>query len=150
MRCFLTTKVERTNEIWREGFRDLHQQFGRQGVWFADEQLDVNDGFEGDITICLEIPEDVFEEYEVDDPIHDCRQALIPAEVLNKLGKPQVYDHWYAGLSREDLVQAANRLEQGDVTARQYAIDFRAAIQFFDEFSWQKPLKLTEKSLEAG
>jgi len=29
MRCYLTTTVELAHEIWREGFRGLHQGFGR-------------------------------------------------------------------------------------------------------------------------
>lgn len=151
MRAYFTTTVEETKAIWRDGFRDLHHEFGMKGVWFASEQLDVNDGFEGDVTLCLDVPEGVFAKYEWDDPRHRYREALIPADVLNTLGKPQVYDHAYAGSSRRELKIASDFWEAGETVSEYlFSQELRAAMAFFDEIGWRTPLKLQESDDRNG
>ena len=60
MRVYFTTGAARAEEILREGFNDLYEEFGRRGVYFADRPLDDNDGFAGEVTLCLDVPADVF------------------------------------------------------------------------------------------
>jgi hypothetical protein len=145
MRVFLTTSVDTTKQIWRDGWWDIHEEFGMSGVCLADAQLDANDGFLGDVTVCIDVPEGVFAQYEIDDPIHNYREAIVPADVLNGLDKPKVYDHEYAGSSRRQLLKAAEHWEAGDVRSHQHANEMREAIRFFDEIGWLTPLKIQEQ-----
>jgi hypothetical protein len=78
----------------------MHREAGYEGVILATRPLEANDGFDGPLTLCLELPDDVFREYDVTDEIQErmgYRIAMVPADVLNRLGKPQIYDHDYAG-----------------------------------------------------
>jgi hypothetical protein len=134
---------------------DLYDQsslFGWRGVYFATIQLDANDGFDGDVTLCLDVPEKEFENYETTDTLMErsgYRMALIPAEVLNRIGKPQVYDHLYAGAGRRLLVRRAQQLEEtGEVLHFQYAQEMREAIAFFDRIGWLTPLRLREEEVD--
>jgi hypothetical protein len=111
--------------------------------------LDADDGVIGQVTLCLDIPEEEFSNYDVTDPLTEksgYRIALIPAEVLNRLGKPQVYDHTFAGLSRRRLVRAAQTWESRG--HYQHAQRMREAIAFFDKIGWLTPLKLREQPEE--
>jgi hypothetical protein len=163
MRVYWTTTVARTEAIFRDGFTDLYEEFGREGVYFATQQLDALDGFDGDVTLCLDLPPEVFDEYDLTDDLQresGYRVALIPATVLNGLGKPQVYDHEYAGCSRRDLVRGAKSWEADDDDAaegedwngggradayQQHAQELRHAVEFFDRIGWLTPLKLKEE-----
>src|SRR5262245_6507941 len=123
MRMYFTTTIARTKEIWRNGWRDsFDDEFGMQGVWFASEPLDANDGVEGDVVLCMEISEEDFRPHEVEDPIHWYGRALIPADVLNRIGKPQVYDHEYAGISRRDLLGSIRWLETNAAASEEIAV----------------------------
>jgi hypothetical protein len=99
MRVYMTTTVPEADAIFRRfqggdgGYRDLHKFAGYTGVWFADRRLDANDGFDDPLTLCQEVPDDVFARYEWGNWSPGYRAALIPAEVLNRLGAPAVYDH---------------------------------------------------------
>jgi hypothetical protein len=58
----------------------------------------------------------LFDQLDVSDEVMHAggyRMALIPAVDLNKIGKPQVYDHFYAGISRRELLKAAELWESG-------------------------------------
>jgi hypothetical protein len=152
MRVYFTTTVARAEAIFRDGFTDL-----LEGVWFADRQLDINDGFEGDVTLCVDVADDLFRQYEWTDHRLGYRHALIPAEVLNRLDKPQIYDHFYAGISRRDLVHSIRTWEgygqretwsdEGAKAAEgslRHGRGMRDALEFFDRIGWLKPLKLHE------
>jgi hypothetical protein len=143
-RYYFSTTVELTKEIWDDGFWDMHTEFGRVGVLFTDTPLDAQDGHT--VTLCVELPEDVFAKYEFDDPEHRFREALIPAHTLNKLQKPQVYDHSYVGLSRREMKQAAERWERGGLDDFRHAEEVQAAMKFFDEIGWLTPLRLREQA----
>jgi hypothetical protein len=70
--------------------------------------------------------------------------------VLNRIGKPQVYDHFYAGLSRRELLRSAEEWENsGDVASYQHAQEMRGAIAFFDRIGWLTPLKVREGKAES-
>ena len=60
-----------------------------QGVWVsADYPLDENEGAHGNTVLALNVPDDVFEKYEWIEEGKPYREALIPAEVLNRFGQP--------------------------------------------------------------
>jgi hypothetical protein len=91
--------------ILRAGFRDTKSTYGTlefwRGVWVsADYPLDIHEGVFGDEVLCLDLPEEVFDEYEMGQPGRPYREALIPAAELNRYkvelwSGPQV-DVWYA------------------------------------------------------
>lgn len=149
-RVYYTTDLERTRHIFASGWCDWYAEFGMEGVYLATNPLDVNDGFAGDITLCLDVPEDLFRQYDVTDEPQEAsgyRMALVPAAELNRLGKPQVYDHVYAGCSRRDLLRAIERCEAGGgVASFQHGNDIREAIALFDQIGWRTPLRLREAS----
>jgi hypothetical protein len=156
MRAYVTIDVPGTKAIWRDGFTDLYEVFDEQsgasksGVYVATRPLDANDGFMGDVTLCLEVPEGLFNRYYVPDAVNlksGYRMALVPAEELNRLGKSQVYDHTYTELSRRDLVQYADKLEAAGPQYNDRVQEMREAIRFFDDIGWLKPLKLQEAAV---
>jgi len=115
LRVYFTTTVPEARKIIRDGFTDLWTFGDQQGVWVGNRPLDMNDGFEGDVTLAVTIPAEVFSGFEASetdpaDPTGErwfkTGRAIIPAEVLNQHGPAQIYDHQYAGLSRRDLLHA--------------------------------------------
>jgi hypothetical protein len=50
----------------------------------ADFPLDMHEGVFGDEVLCLELPEEAFEAYEMGQPGRPYREALFPAEELNR------------------------------------------------------------------
>jgi hypothetical protein len=79
--------------ILKEGFRDATGTYLTTneftGVWVSDCALDINEGADGDVLLTLNIPVDVFEQYEWIEEGKGYREALIPAAILNQLGKPR-------------------------------------------------------------
>jgi hypothetical protein len=155
-RVYLITTVADSRSILREGFTDLHEECGQQGVYFADRVLDVNDGFEGDVTLCLDLRDDEFKRYEIVEegarPGYR-RMALVPAAVLNRFGPAKIFDHLYAGAGRVELLRSIRGWEQhgeecseeeSKESSRRHAQEMRAAIEFFDEIGWLAPEKLKE------
>jgi hypothetical protein len=69
--------------------------------------------------------------------------AIIPAEVLNRHGRPQLYDHEYADSSRRALLQAVDGWEKAG--RPHHAAGMRAAIAFFDRIGWLTPVRLREE-----
>jgi hypothetical protein len=147
---YYTTTVERTCQIFQDGWADWYEEFGMSGVYLATHPLDVNDGLEGDATLCLDVPDALFQQYDVTDELQKAsgyRLALVPAAELNRLGKPQVYDHFYAGCSRRELVKEIETWEaDGSVSSYQFANEMREAMTFFDRIGWLTPLKLREEA----
>ena len=66
-----------TNHVWR-------------GVWLSDCPLDINEGAKGDTLLVLVIPEEVIAPYEWIEEGKGYREFLVPAEVVNRYGPPQV------------------------------------------------------------
>jgi hypothetical protein len=124
------------------------KELGMSGVWFADRQLDAGDGFQGEMTLCLDLPDDEFERYEAreeDAPTEPQRMALVPAQVANRFGPAKIYDHTDAGLSRVEMLQQIRRWEQiPDERAQQRAQVMRETMAFFDEIGWLTPVKVQE------
>jgi len=66
MRVYLTTTEALAAEIIRDGWRDLHVLQDLTGVWLASQPLDANDGFDGNVILCLEVPETLFAKWEIE------------------------------------------------------------------------------------
>jgi hypothetical protein len=136
------------------------------GVWLAAGRGIVMGGPEGNVVLCTDVPEELFREMEAQEGTRQLTEeearelcgggpgaadmeyqrmgyAIIPAEVLNRQGKPQVYDHDYAGCSRKDLVRGAEKWEAGGVPDK--AREMRAAMEFFDKIGWLTPVKAREE-----
>ena len=82
------------NEIIESGFRDgfgdyltLHEH---GGIWFSDTPLDANEGACGDAYLMIEIPEELIEIYEWIEEGKGYREFLIPADLANRHGPPQL------------------------------------------------------------
>jgi hypothetical protein len=87
----------RTNdaqEILLTGFLDSTDSYmtseNYTGVWVSDDPLDMNSGANGDILLAIEIPEELFKQYEWIEDGKPYREALIPAVELNKYGPPVI------------------------------------------------------------
>lgn len=80
--------------ILSEGFKDgegtyMTRQFHR-GVWFSNYPLDANEGAFGNAVLVLDIPKEIFEQYEWVEEGKVYRESLIPAEVINSFGVPRL------------------------------------------------------------
>jgi hypothetical protein len=152
LRAFYRTDFEETRAIWRDGWADRYEEFGREGIYLATRPLDANDGFEGAVVLCLDVPQELFNHFDLTDELQKAsgyRIALIPAAALNRLGKPQVYDYSYAGCSRRDLVksiQAAESADGSNVATYQHANNMCEAMAFLDSIGWLTPLRLKENT----
>jgi hypothetical protein len=145
MRVYFTTTIPRAESIIESGWRDWYTEFGLRGVYLSGAPLDANDGFSGDVVLCLDVPDEVLARYNVADEATPAVFALVPAGELNKLGKPRVYDHDLAGLSRRELLHAIRGMEDRGRGGRKRAREMRAALAFFDKIGWLTPLRLQEE-----
>ena len=89
-----TCAAEAVPSIVADGFRDATDFYMtdelHSGVWLADRPLDPNDGAYGDALLVVEIPDDVFAGYEWREEGKSIREALIPADVVNRYGPATV------------------------------------------------------------
>jgi hypothetical protein len=146
MRVYLTTTIATADAIFRDGWADLHQHCGTAGVHLADVPLSANEGFPGPLTLCLDVPEELFRQHEQVEEI-GYRYAVVPAEALNRLSvRPQVYDHEFAGCSRVQMVRSIREREQAGSADYPSAQDMRDAIAFFDRIDWLTPVKLSKQA----
>ena len=157
MRVYCATTISQVRVIFRDGWTDLDTELGMDGVYVSPNKLDINDGAGGNVTLCVDIPEQLFDRFEVTPKVEreilGVQLAVVPAAELNKIGKPQVYNHEFAGLSRRDLVKDMEILKaEADVfeSANERVSQIREAIEFFDEIGWLTPLKLEETAGEKG
>src|SRR5262245_12733337 len=144
MRVYWTTTETTAKNVLLDGFTDLYSEPGLRGVYVATCPLDANDGFAGEVVLCLDIPAGVFAGHDVQKK-SGYRLALIAVVELNGLGRPEVYDHLYAGCSRRDLLHFARSWESeggDDLKAR----EIRRDIAFFDAVGWLTPVRLREEA----
>ena len=96
MRIFHSTVNAKVAVIVREGFRDDEEQyfsdFAWRGVWVSDRPVYL-DSAPGQVLLILEIPTELFEEYEWVQEDAAYRGRLIPATILNRHGPPQLVEH---------------------------------------------------------
>src|SRR5262249_27433039 len=102
-----------------------------------------NEGFEGDVTLCLDVPDDDFERYEwvEEGGGMGYRHALLPAAVLNGFGPPKVYDCLFAGCSRRQKVQETRQQEEEGESNYPSAEQMRSIMTFFDGAGWCTPFR---------
>lgn len=158
----VTSSASAAREALAAPFAD-NAEFGEaRGVWVGREPLDANDGFEGDLTLAVDLPDEVFAECECIETDSETGEewrtgrALVPAAVLNQYGPARIYDHELAGHSRRVLLSLARistngadeAERRGDKTAaemnRRYASAVQETITFFDQIGWLTPLRVQE------
>jgi hypothetical protein len=164
MRVFFTTTIALAKEFMASGFRNLYRETFDvplsdgateiRGVWMADKPLDINEGFEGPVVLCLDVPDETFRKFEWQEKDLGYRHALIHSPTLNAIGKPTVYDLHFAGDSRRDLLNAIccsqeqASVENNDVCAAHltsHADKLREAKEFLDEIGWLTPIRFREE-----
>lgn len=93
MRIFHSTVSAKAAVIVREGFKDDEEKylsdFAWRGVWVSDRPVHP-EGAPGNVFVTLEIPAELFEEYEWAQDDAAYRGSLIPATVLNRYGPPEI------------------------------------------------------------
>jgi hypothetical protein len=93
MRAFHRTTLAAARAIVAGGFVDGTDRYGTNqefsGVWLSSHPIDANEGARGDALLSIEIPDELFQEFEwVEVERTRFREALIPAEQLNRFGRP--------------------------------------------------------------
>ncbi len=82
--------------ILSEGFRDSTGNYmtveEHTGVFISDFPLDINEGAKGNQLLMLEIPEGEVLPYEWEEEDKPYREFCVPAELLNRFGKPTLID----------------------------------------------------------
>ena len=63
-----------------------------KGVWLSDRPLDFGQGAKGKAVFLLEISDEVLAEYEWVEDGKPYREFLIPAEIVNRYGPPELVD----------------------------------------------------------
>ena len=80
--------------ILRDGFKDTSSFYTGNslttGVWFADEPLDCAEGAVDEFVLTLEIPDEVFSQFEWVVEGKRYREACLPAALVNQLGVPRL------------------------------------------------------------
>jgi hypothetical protein len=96
MRIFHSTVSAKVAVIVRDGFKDDEERylsdFAWRGVWVSDRRVHPN-GASDNALLTLEIPAELFEEYEWVQEDAAYRGSLIPATVLNRYGPAQIDEH---------------------------------------------------------
>ena len=144
--AYITTTERRAQAILSSGWTDHDELAGHWGVYVTPSPA-INDPssavFSGKVILSLTIPASLYRRYvlrtvRVRQEDGSGKVALIPAKELNRLDEPQVYDHPYAGLTRDQLLQKLRHLLGDDPEI----FEVQDAIAFLDEIGWQTPLKL--------
>lgn len=84
--------------ILKDGFKDgegfflANQLF--TGVWLSDRPLTSNEGTKGDSLLTIEIPETVLLQYEWLEEGKPYREFLVPANLVNAYGLPNLCDEF--------------------------------------------------------
>jgi hypothetical protein len=165
---FVTVPDASADAILRDGWTDRDSLRGVHGVHLSDCPLDYRHGFFDPVVLCLEVAEDAFERYEqvnekrpapkyvpgipflpLDEPPGAYRYAIIPAAVLNQIGKPQLYDHEYARCSRKEVLLAIRDWEgRTEPEALTLVRSMRDSLEFLDRHGWRTPLRVREEKAE--
>lgn len=92
MRIFHRTVKTVADAIMSEGFKDNEEKylsdFSWRGVWVSDRPLR-GDPARQNAVLMLEVPAEVFAEYEWLQEGETYRGSLIPASILNRYGPPR-------------------------------------------------------------
>lgn len=129
MKCYHLTTVENAERILKDGFEDSTDEYmmknKHMGVWLSDIPLNCGDGIIGDIVFKLDIPEEVFATHEWVGEKKAYREALLPAEKINRYGPPVVTQSDWDGFSRSDVAREADmNVDQEATRLREVVIPF--------------------------
>jgi hypothetical protein len=84
------------SSILENGFRDGEGTYmtgiTHRGVWVSDRPLDFGQGAKGEFLLCLDMPDDVLEPFEWVEEGKQYREFLVPAEIVNSHGPPELCD----------------------------------------------------------
>lgn len=72
---------------FRNGRGTYLTQTEHEGVWISTEALGPNEGAHGDVVLTIEAPEQEIRRFEWIEEWKPYREFLVPADVLNALGK---------------------------------------------------------------
>jgi hypothetical protein len=165
MRVFVTVPDATADTILLDGWTDRDSLRGVNGVHLSDCPLDYRHGFFDAVVLYQEVPEDMFERHErvdekppeqkyvpgipflpLDEPPGPYRYAIIPAAVLNQIGKPQLFDHEYARCSRKEVLEAIRDWD-GRTHPQALALvrSMRDSLEFLDRHGWRTPLRVQEE-----
>ena len=118
MKVFHNTRRTAAEAIMSGGFIDAEGSHMTtnvyRGVWVSNVPLDINEGADGDTLLSFELDESVFREYEWVEDEKPYRESLIPAEILNQYGTPEIVG--------EEEMEA---LSMARFPTREYDDDFR-------------------------
>lgn len=94
MKCFHRTP--HADLILEHGFRDGEGTYMtgiiHRGVWLSDRPLTIFEGAKGNHLLSLEIPDDLLDEYEWIEEEKTYREFLVPADIVNRYGPPEMCD----------------------------------------------------------
>jgi hypothetical protein len=113
------TRTHRTGEI-------------QTGVWFSDEPCSIQERPKGQCVLSIQIPEEVFAQYEWFEKGQLYRKSLIPAAIANHYGPAKVHDHDFQDFTRQELLETAERFENAGLPRPEIS----KAIEFFDTFCY--------------
>jgi hypothetical protein len=171
IRVYIPVSYQIGLEMLKNGFHDCRVDGQREGVFCEDRPREggrraagsgVMVGYpDGPVKLCLDVPEEVYEKWRAEEATRSSISlslkdetfpegleyqqmgyALIPAEVLNKIGRPQVYSTYFGETS-------TSRAELLDIIAawgesHPMANELREELAFLDEIGWSTPLSLRE------
>ncbi len=98
MRVFHTTDKETAQNILLDGFTDNEEE---PGIRLDDRPIN-EVGLAGDTALELEIPQDLFNEYNCTAPGYwMISTARVPARIVNQYGPPKIYESEYTWVELE-------------------------------------------------
>lgn len=151
MRVYITTSAAAALRTVREGFDDFHDYGTARGVWAEDRppQRCPDHCAEEDApaVFTLDVPESLFERHELTADGDPTRRAMLPAEQLNRCGRPLVYDHSLIWFDRREVVgwirnvkHEAGLMEESDpeeaLRLYQWVDSHRLLMELLDEVGW--------------
>jgi len=106
MKCFHRTTTKIAKKILLNGFKDNPKTETRKlaGIWLSEgEVYTAEEGAKGDAVLAVEMPDEVFHEYDVGVD-GEFPASCVPAEIINQY-PVYVHDHDSSGISRENLLR---------------------------------------------
>lgn len=144
MRAYTNVLVTDAEMILQHGWVNLDGN----GVYLWAEPQDASEASDAEVTLCLDVPNEEMACYEARVSASGRPAAYVPAEVLNRLGRPRVYAHaLFTGWSRRELLQLIRRREAFGQDGYPSAQDMRDAIRLFDLVGWRSAVRLQDGSV---
>jgi hypothetical protein len=145
MRGYIPVTIGQALTVLEHGWENL----GLQGAYVCAAPLGGAEGVACDVRLCVEVPETEMARYELPSATaaQGCLVAAIPAHVLTRLGRPQLYDHpLYNGWSRRELMQLIRRWQAAGETSSVRMKQAEAAMKLFDLVGWHSAVRLQDNT----